>query len=125
MSRFKIAAVGALTLGLLAGGAVAASAGVTPSPTPTQPVVTPTPPVPTPQTCTPRPITFAPTVSPTDTPTDQVGLTAWHGATPPPVVNPQRRCAPETFVAQVTALGSHRGAEPRHRHRPGLRHRVA
>lgn len=97
---------------------------VTPSPCPTIKTFTPTndgrdhgcpTPNPQPRDCQVRPITFEPTASPSD----QVGLTAKitrlgdHPSpspsvtetTPPPVVNPLR-CRPETFVSQLTAIGT-------------------
>lgn len=90
-------------------GATAAFAGVTPTPTVTRTVPPPRPV----QQCDQggRPITFTPTVNPNPdnqvSPTDEVSTAAYRGhPTPGPTVNPQQRCTPEAFVAQITALGS-------------------
>ena len=101
MSRLKLLTIAGLTMGLLGGMAPAAFAGDTPTPDPTF-----TRPVPVPvQNCFQRPITFAPTAGPTDEVSPAV-----RGDHPTPTVtptvNPQARCRPEQFVAQVTALGS-------------------
>lgn len=98
MTRIRLLTITALTIGLLGGMAPAAFAGDTPSPSPTF-----TRPVPAPQTCATRPVTFTPAASPAG----EVSTAAYRGhPTPAPTVNPQRRCAPETFLSQFTALGS-------------------
>jgi len=101
MPRLKLLTTAVLTLGLVAGGATAASAGVTPSP-PDQPTVSPNiglVPGPCP---TPTVRTFAPTGGPDQTlspghvrPTDC--------ATPVPVVTPFQR---ETFIVQLASAGN-------------------
>lgn len=97
-------AVAGLAAGAMLGLAVpAASAGVTPTPTPTH-----TRPVPQPRSCdNVRPITFAPTSAPTDEQTDGVLQPAVkHDRTPPPVVNPQVRCRPQTFDIALVLAGN-------------------
>jgi hypothetical protein len=93
MSRFRTLAVAGVMVASFATVGTPAAFADTPTPTPTHTI---RPPVATPQTCdrAGRPITFAPTVSPDDK------------VSPAPVVNPQRRCSPERFVVQITALGS-------------------
>ena len=99
---------GVLALGLTAGPAMATTP--TPVPTPTHTIRPPVP-VPTPQNCNQRPITFAPTAGPTDevSPTDDGTLQTLKPVdhrTPPPVVNPQVRCRPESFNIALVLAGN-------------------
>lgn len=108
MLKFRMLAVaGVMAASMVTLGAGTALAGDTPTPEPTVTVN----PVPAPRTCDVRVRTFTPPGAPDqslpgDQPSVDQGLPSHVRPTVTPTVNPQRRCSPEQFLVQLTALGN-------------------